>query len=223
MCVPGSADVRPVQHLRQELSLGDLAGVRAITVANFPMGRATPSVLMWQVGRLCRAGADEVEVAFPFEGFLENRLKQVREILDAARTAAVGVSLTVVLDEHTLRKPDIFRSAIRMLVEIRVDWIKLVVANPSRTILPDAVYRLLDVLREEGRPTGLKVAGLIQGCDQAIAFFAAVSGAWGEDWLTPDRVRLSSSPSLLDALESIPSETTGASHFLGKISWFPSR
>src|SRR5438105_4250992 len=66
-----------------------------------------------------------------------------------------------------------------------------------------------DVVRETGRPVGIKPAGGIRTSKQAIAYLVVLYETLGADWMTPERFRLGASTLLNDVLMQIEKERTG--------------
>ncbi|KQQ50073.1 2-deoxyribose-5-phosphate aldolase [Pseudomonas sp. Leaf127] len=175
--------------------------VRVIGLVNFPAGRPDVELAAQQARAVLLAGADEVEVVYPFRALLAGDV-QVGANLVAACKAECGsrASLTVTLETGDLRDPQLIRSASRAAIASGADFLKTCTGRLVAPATAQAARIMLESIAEIGGQVGLKVAGGLRTVADAQAFLTLARGRFGPNWLTPQRFRLGASSLLGDAL-----------------------
>ncbi len=198
------------------VALGQLkgTGVRVASVAGgFPSGLGPLDARLREVREVVEMGAHEVDIVLNRSLFLAGRYAQAFEELRAAREAAEGVHLKVILEVGELGSYDRVRQASVLAMAAGADFIKTSTGKLSTgATLPSALCMMeaaRDFSRETGRPVGIKVAGGIRRSKQAIQYLVLLYETLGPEWMTPERFRIGASSLLNDVLMQIDKERTG--------------
>ena len=185
------------------LARGLLApGIRLATVANFPAGTAAPAEVAEEIGRAVAAGADEIDVVFPYAAFAAGARDQAEELLAVARRASEGRLLKVILETGRLTPPQVTEAA-RLAIAAGADFLKSSTGKLQPAATPEAARLLLEAAAASPRPVGVKLAGGIRTTDQAAAYLALADSIMGAGWATPATFRFGASALLDDLLASL--------------------
>ncbi len=177
--------------------------VRVATVVNFPEGQRTPDQVVSEIGEALQAGADEIDLVFPWRALRDGDSDPGRELVSAARQACGDHALKVILETGELAKPDLIRSAAQTAIESGADFLKTSTGKVPVNATPEAARILLEVIRESDRDVGCKVSGGIRTTDQAIEYLDLAAELMGEDWITPGHFRFGASGLLDDLLATL--------------------
>ena len=188
--------------------------VRVAAVATgFPSGQVPLDIKVAEAADAARV-ADEIDMVMDRGAFLAGRYPAVREEIERVR-AAIGVRhLKVILETGELGGYDQVRRASWLAMEAGADFIKTSTGkiHPAATLAVATV--MLEAIREyafaTGRAVGFKAAGGIRTARQAVGYLVAVNETLGDEWLTPERLRLGASALLNDVLMQIAKERSGA-------------
>lgn len=191
---------------------GSAVAVASVATA-FPSGRASLAVKLADVQEAVDAGADEVDMVIDRGAFLAGNYGKVYDEIRAVRELATGVVLKVILETGELATLDnVMRAAwIAMLggadfVKTSTGKVSPASTRPVATVLFAAVR---DFARCGGRRIGVKVAGGIRTTKDAISYLVIAKETAGEEWLTPDRLRIGASTLLNDLLMQREKQRTG--------------
>jgi deoxyribose-phosphate aldolase len=213
--IPPVAAVCLYPHL-VPVALGHLKGtsVKVASVAgSFPAGLGPLDTRLAEIRGVAAAGAHEVDMVLNRSLFLGGRYAECFEEVVAAREAAGGAHLKVILETGELGSYDRIRQASVLAMAAGADFIKTSTGKIGvSATLPNALCMMeaaRDFLHETGHGVGVKVAGGIRQSKQAIQYLVLLYETLGPDWLTPDRFRIGASTLLNDVLMQIDKERTG--------------
>lgn len=174
--------------------------LRVVGVVNFPYGGSNISSAVSEVRASVNAGADEIDLVYPYRTLLTGDQQTGIELVEAVKAACTrNVSLTVTLETGELRDPQIIRHACRSVIQSGADFIKTGTGKSAGHATPQAARIMLECIAEVGGQVGFKVAGGIRALHDAQAFMDLARSRFGPQWVKPERVRLGAS-SLLDDL-----------------------
>jgi deoxyribose-phosphate aldolase len=174
--------------------------MQVIAAVNFPYGGANVAATLSELRAAVNAGADEIDVVYPYRALLTGDPQIGIELVAACRAACPRhVRLTVTLESGELRDPQIIRQACREAIEGGADFIKSSTGKSPVHTTPQAARIMLESIAEVGGQVGLKVAGGIRTLDEAQVYLELASKRFGPLWVKPERMRLGAS-SLLDDL-----------------------
>jgi deoxyribose-phosphate aldolase len=190
------------------------SGVRVASVGGgFPSGLGPLDARLREVREVVELGADEVDIVLNRSLFLGGWYAQAFEEIVAAREAAGGTHLKVILEAGELGSYDRIRQAAVLAMAAGADFIKTSTGKitPGAT-LPSALCMMeaaREFFHETGRPVGVKVAGGIRRSKQAVQYLVLLYETLGPEWMTPELFRIGASTLLNDVLMQIDKERTG--------------
>ncbi|MEO9902664.1 deoxyribose-phosphate aldolase [Nisaea sp.] len=179
-----------------------LAGtsVRIATVSNFPHGRPDIAGAVATTKQAVADGADEVDVVWPYDNWLNGNTAIARNLVEACKSACGNTAhLKVILETGRLQTAGAIAGSSRDAIAAGADFIKTSTGKTSVSATLEAAHIMLEAIRESGKPVGLKPSGGIRTTEQAIAYLRLADKIMGPDWATPETFRFGAS-SLLDAL-----------------------
>ena len=179
-----------------------LAGtpVRIATVANFPHGRPDIADAVATTKQAVADGADEVDVVWPYNTWLNGNTAIARDLVSASKEACgPEAHLKVILETGRLQTAEAIAGSSRDAIAAGADFIKTSTGKTSVSASLEAAHIMLEAIRESGKPVGLKPSGGIRTTGQAIAYLRLADGIMGPGWASPETFRFGAS-SLLDAL-----------------------
>jgi deoxyribose-phosphate aldolase len=193
-------------------------GVAVASVAGaFPAGLGPLDARLREIADVVAAGADEVDIVLNRSAFLAGRYAEAFEELVAARAAAGGAHLKVILETGELGSYDRIRQASMLAMAAGADFIKTSTGKigvsatlPSGLCMMEAVRDFHD---QTGRAVGVKVAGGVRRAKQAVRYLVLVHETLGLSWLRPERFRIGASSLLNDVLMQLEKDRTG--HYAG--------
>ncbi|AKJ29171.1 deoxyribose-phosphate aldolase [Caldimonas brevitalea] len=200
---------------RAALHAHGLDGVRVATVVNFPHGQGRPDEVVHDIEAARAAGADEIDMVFPWRALLAGDRQAGSTLVAAARRACdVGpkpACLKVILETGELREPRHIREAAEIAAAQGADFLKTSTGKVAVHATPEAAACLLDVIRAHGgRRVGLKVSGGLANVEDVQTYLALAAETFGPDGLTPDRLRFGASSLLTSLLAVLDGRAAGA-------------
>lgn len=189
------------EHLRHNT-------IRIATVINFPDGDGDRERIIHQAVDLVNAGAQELDLVFPYEDFLAGREEKVRHLLDSCRQAVGSdITLKIIMETAAFNDHNTLRRAADLALMSGCDFLKTSTGQYSgggATLETSAV--LLQAIRERESdsnssvPVGFKASGGIRTLKGAVQFKTVVAEMMGEEWLNPHLFRVGASMLLDDIL-----------------------
>jgi deoxyribose-phosphate aldolase len=179
------------------------ADIRVATVANFPAGAADAAAAAREVGEAVAAGADEIDVVFPFDA-----PERGAELVRACRAAAGRKLLKVILETGRLGSAAAIRAAAAVAIEAGAHFVKTSTGKREPGATPEAARAICEAIlaaRAERRWAGLKVAGGVRTLADADTYFAIAEGMLGPEFIGPGTFRIGASKLLDDCLAALES------------------
>jgi len=188
--------------------------VKVASVAGaFPAGLAPLGARLAEIREVVEFGADEVDIVLNRSLFLGGRYAECFEELAAAREAAGGAHLKVILETGELGSYDRVRQASVLAMAAGADFIKTSTGKIGVGAELGSALCMMEAARdysiETGHVVGIKVAGGVRQSKQAIQFLVLLYETLGPRWMTPDLFRIGASTLLNDVLMQIDKERTG--------------
>ncbi|MDV6319836.1 deoxyribose-phosphate aldolase [Chromohalobacter sp. HP20-39] len=189
-----------IEDAQRELdALGLTHRVRIATVTNFPDGAPNAERAARETRLAVAAGADEVDVVFPYRSLLDGAPDVGRLLVEACREACGGATLKVILESGELKDPALIRQAAEIAIIAGADFIKTSTGKVAVNATLEAAEIMLETIRDSGRDVGFKAAGGIRTTEDAKAYLELAARIMGKDWISPAHFRFGAS-GLLDAL-----------------------
>ncbi len=188
--------------------------VRVASVAGgFPAGLTPLDARLQEIRDVVEMGADEVDIVLNRSLFLGGRYAQAFEELVAAREAAEGLNLKVILETGELGSYDRVRQASVLAMVAGADFIKTSTGKIGVSATLPAALCMMEAAREffseTGRRVGIKVAGGVRASKDAIRYLVVLQETLGPTWMSPELFRIGASSLLNDVLMQIHKERTG--------------
>ncbi|MEX0846367.1 MAG: deoxyribose-phosphate aldolase [Ilumatobacteraceae bacterium] len=182
-------------------------GVAVATVVNFPSGGDDVEATVAETRRALDDGVDEIDLVLPYRSFLAGRIDVAAAMVDAVRAVVTSPRrLKVILETGSYPSVEAITAAATLAVEHGADFIKTSTGKTAVSATPEAARAMLEVIRDSGRPVGIKPSGGIRTLADASSYLAIADEIMGPQWASPATFRFGAS-GLLDALEAAISGT----------------
>ena len=176
--------------------------IKVATVVNFPHGGTDVADVVATTIATLDAGADEIDLVLPYQSMITGDEAQVLSMLQAVREVVhAPAHLKVILETGELINPERIRRASELAIKSGADFIKTSTGKTKISATPEAVTTMLQVIRDSGRPVGLKPSGGIRTVADAQQYLDLADAIMGPQWATPRTFRFGAS-GLLDAVEA---------------------
>jgi deoxyribose-phosphate aldolase len=182
-------------------------GIAIATVTNFPDGAGEVEAAANETAAAVDAGADEVDVVFPYHALLSGDAETGLALVRACREACGDrVLLKVILETGRLHSTDQIRRAAEIAVEGGADFLKTSTGKTQPGATPQAAAVLLEVIAEargRGREVGLKPSGGIGTIADAHGYLALYERRLGSGSATAARFRIGASSLMNEVLAAL--------------------
>jgi deoxyribose-phosphate aldolase len=189
-------------------------GVRTASVATgFPAGQVSLEAKLRDTEDAVAAGAEEIDMVISREAFLAGDDTRVMREIARIRDACGDAHLKVILETAELGSYEHVRHASTLAMEAGADFIKTSTGKSSAGATPGVCLVMLEAIRDyverSGRIVGFKAAGGVSTSKAALHRLVLVKETLGDDWLTPERLRIGASSVLNDLLLQYAKTETG--------------
>ncbi|MGA8335907.1 MAG: deoxyribose-phosphate aldolase [Solirubrobacteraceae bacterium] len=189
-------------------------GVKTASVATgFPAGQVSLEAKLKDTEDAVAAGADEIDMVISREAFLAGDDTRVQQEIVAVKERCGDAHLKVILETAELGSYDHVRHASMLAMEAGADFIKTSTGKASAGATPGVCLVMLEAIRDyadrTGRIVGFKAAGGVSTSKAALHRLVLVKETLGDEWLTPDRIRIGASSVLNDLLMQYAKTETG--------------
>ncbi len=200
-----------VATCRAQLLDMKLLQVRVATVVNFPDGADDCQRVRRETRRALAAGADEIDVVFPYRSLIGGDAASAAAVLRACRECCGGrVRMKVILETGELRIAAVIRAAAEIALDAGADFLKTSTGKVLVNATPEAARVMLEAIRDRGADGGFKAAGGVRTLDDAAIYFALADELLGPAWATPERFRFGASALLVDILRALSGDASVA-------------
>lgn len=181
----------------------------------FPASQTFPEIKTIETSLALKDGATEIDIVLPVGFFLAGDFEQVcDEIIECKEIVGEENNLKVILETGALQSAKNIKKAAILAMYSGADFIKTSTGKIEPGATPSAVWTMCDAIREyyekTGRKVGIKVAGGVRTCEQAIEYYTIVKETLGEEWLSPKFFRIGASSLANNILSEIKGETVKA-------------
>jgi deoxyribose-phosphate aldolase len=179
------------------------SGVKVATVANFPAGGDDVAGAVAEIEAAVRDGADEIDLVAPLGAILEGDVGLVSEMVQAAKAAAAGRILKVILETGRLGAPPLITAAARAAIMAGADFLKTSTGKAPVGATLEAAAVLLAVIDEADGRVGIKLSGGLRTTQQAAQYLYLIDHFMTPGWVEPRTVRFGASAPLVDDLVQV--------------------
>ncbi|MCD6008465.1 deoxyribose-phosphate aldolase [Halomonas sp. IOP_31] len=193
---------RFIATARQALADAGLAGRVAIaTVTNFPHGAADIAAAEAETRQAIAAGADEVDVVFPYRALMAGDETIGYALVEACKAACGARCLKVIIESGELADAALIARASRVAIAAGADFIKTSTGKVTINATLEAAEIMLTAIRDSGREVGFKAAGGVRRADDAAQYLDLAARLMGDAWVAPAHFRFGASSLLGNLLE----------------------
>jgi deoxyribose-phosphate aldolase len=179
---------------RLELDRLGLTAVKIATVTNFPAGSTDIERAVAETTRAAAAGADEVDVVFPYQALLDGDEASGIELVRRCKQACGATAhLKVIIESGILATPSLIRRASMIAIEHGADFIKTSTGKVAVNATLAAAEIMLQAIRDSQAAVGFKAAGGVRTVADATAYLELAGTMMGAAWLTPSNFRFGAS------------------------------
>jgi deoxyribose-phosphate aldolase len=189
-------------------------GVQVASVATgFPAGQTPLATRLEEVRLAVADGADEIDMVISRDAYLRGDDARVVDEIEQIKDACGPAHLKVILETVELGSYDHIRHASMLAMDAGADFIKTSTGKASQGATPDVILVMLEAIRDytqrTGRVVGMKPAGGVSTAKSALGVLVLVKETLGDEWLTPERLRIGASSVLNDLLLQYAKTETG--------------
>jgi deoxyribose-phosphate aldolase len=189
-------------------------GVQVASVATgFPAGQTPLATRLEEVRLAVADGADEIDMVISRDAYLRGDDAQVVSEIEQIKDACGDAHLKVILETVELGSYDHVRHASMLAMDAGADFIKTSTGKAAEGATPGVILVMLEAIRDyterTGRVVGMKPAGGVSTSKAALNVLVLVKETLGDDWLTPDLLRIGASSVLNDLLAQYVKTETG--------------
>jgi deoxyribose-phosphate aldolase len=191
-----------VASARAALAGSDVAVASVAT--GFPAGQVSLAVKLRDASDAVADGAGEIDMVISREAFLAGDEDRVMSEIARVKDVCGDAHLKVILETAELGSYDHVRRASMIAMEAGADFIKTSTGKASSGATPGVCLVMLEAIRDyaeqTGRIVGFKAAGGVSNTKAALHRLVLVKETLGDEWLTPERLRIGASSLLNDLL-----------------------
>lgn len=168
--------------------------VKIATVVNFPQGNSNIETVLHQIDTAIALHADEIDVVWPYDDFINGQFHEVNQFLIAVRKRCGNKVLKIIIESGVLQKPALIRLAGQMVIDSGADFIKTSTGKVAVGATLEAAYTLLTLIQQNQNPAvGLKLSGGIKSVADAHAYLYLARAVMGKEWLNAKTLRIGAS------------------------------
>lgn len=203
-----------IKTAKQALADNEATDVKVATVTNFPHGNDDIAVAVKETIEAVEAGADEIDVVFPYRALIAGNEQVGAELVKACKEAcqSAGATLKVIIESGELKTATLIKRASEIAIANGADFIKTSTGKVAVNATLETAEIMLNAIKASGKQVGFKAAGGVRSSEDAKAYIQLAEQIMGADWMTVDTFRFGASGllgSLLATLnDEAPAENT---------------
>ena len=176
------------------------------TVANFPKPHCDTAAITQAVTDCVDAGADEIDIVFPYDQFDPTNTAPTLAWLKAARAACPDHILKIIIESG--QAPDLawIESATACVARSGANFVKTSTGKHFPGANSEAVQCMAYTLHECATPCGLKISGGVRTVEQANDYIQSVSRILGSAFITPQWFRIGASSLLTNCMQQLATD-----------------
>jgi deoxyribose-phosphate aldolase len=187
-----------------ELERLGLGAVKVATVTNFPEGSINIQRAESETARAVAAGADEIDVVFPYRALIEGDARVGLELVKACKAAcADNALLKVIIESGELQTPELIRQASDIAIAGGADFIKTSTGKVPVNATLEATKIMLEAIKASGAKCGFKAAGGVRTAEDALQYIELAESIMGAHWVHAENFRFGASSLLGNLLNTL--------------------
>ncbi len=182
-----------------------IPNVRVVAVSGaFPSSQSFLEVKVAETALAVIDGADEIDIVLSLGAFLEEDYLTASDEIMEQKSTCRDAQLKVILETGALQTAEAIRKASILALYSGADFLKTSTGKEYAGASLEAAYVMCTVLKEYhekfGKKRGIKFSGGIRTGEDAVKYYTIVKHILGEEWLTPELLRIGAS-SLVENLQ----------------------
>jgi deoxyribose-phosphate aldolase len=177
--------------------------IQIATVVNFPTGEQSLTSVTADIKAALFAGADEIDLVFPYKAYLQGQHHAAVELVKAAKQTCGNKRLKVILETGELQQANLITEVSTACLQAGADFLKTSTGKVAVGATLEAAALMLNAIKlyqaEHQRTVGFKASGGVRSVHQTVEYLQLVRLIMGDNWVSPQTFRLGASR-LLDAL-----------------------
>lgn len=178
---------------REALNAQGAPEVKVATVVNFPDGAGDLGRALRETRRALSAGADEVDIVFPWRAYLNGDRDVGPLMLQQCKAACGARPLKAILETGELGDELLIRELCMAAFAAGADFVKTSTGRSARGATPEAARVILECIREHGGRGGFKASSGIRNIRDAGHYLLLADEILGPGWATPACFRIGAS------------------------------
>lgn len=172
--------------------------IKVATVANFPQGASSLDHVMEEIQLAIQAGAQEVDVVFPYTSYLQGNKKSAYDFIRACKTVCgKSITLKVILETGMLSDLAVIAEVSHNVCLAGADFLKTSTGKTPIGATLEAACVMLLTIKELSlklkRSIGFKASGGVRTIEQANEYIALAQAIMGNHWVSSEHFRLGAS------------------------------
>lgn len=183
--------------------------IQIATVVNFPAGGTDTDQVEVETRDAIAAGADEIDLVFPYEAFLVGDIDTATDQIVRIKTiCGTNTLLKVIIETGELTTDDAIRSASHLAIENGANFIKTSTGKVTVNATLHSARIMMQAIADSGKEIGFKPAGGLKTTQDAADYLALADEILGENWASPKTLRFGASSILTNLLATLNDEET---------------
>ena len=164
----------------------------------FPSSQTFPELKTVETALAVKDGATEIDAVLPVGFFLAEDYDTIYNEIDEIKLACgQDIPLKVILETGALQTAENIKKAAILAIYSGADYIKTSTGKIEPGATPMAVYTMCKTIKEyyeiTGTAIGIKIAGGVRTCDDAVKYYIIVKEVLGDEWLNSQLFRIGAS------------------------------
>lgn len=184
-------------------------GIKIATVVNFPKGGTETDNVEIETQIAIDAGADEIDLVFPYEAFLAGDIETASDQIARIR-AVCGLQtlLKVIIETGELKTDDAIKSASHLAIENGANFIKTSTGKVAVNATLHSARIMMQAIADSKKEIGFKPAGGLKTTQDAADYLKLADEILGEDWASPNTLRFGASSILANLIATLKDEAS---------------
>ncbi len=192
-----------IPYCKQQLRELKHEVIRLATVVNFPQGQQSVDAVCQMTAQALDAGADEIDLVFPYHAFLSGDQQHAINMLKAVKALCHGKVLKVILESGMIADDVTLKTMCQLSLDNGADFLKTSTGKVAVNATPAAARIMLESIRDGGYQCGFKAAGGIRNLDEARVYLELCREILGDQAIHPTRLRFGASSLLQNLLNEL--------------------
>ena len=169
----------------------------ASVAAGFPAPQTFLEIKIAETAMAVMEGANEIDMVFPIDKFLEKNYAALSEEIMEIKTACREAKLKVILETGTLKTAENIAKAALISIASGADFIKTSTGKTDINATLEAAYMMCKIIKEfeekNNTKIGIKIAGGVVTTQNAVEYYTLIEELLGKEFLNNEFFRIGAS------------------------------